>query len=65
LHYLVVASNQVIPAQCKGVVIAWLESPLGVESGLKDSSLDSHNPDGLYIARTLVQVQQEVSVQES
>jgi hypothetical protein len=46
LHYLVVASDHVISAKCEGVMIAWLKGPPGVKSGLKELSLDSHNPEG-------------------
>jgi hypothetical protein len=45
LSHLVVASDQEIPEQCETVVIAGLESPLGAESGLEESSLETHNPD--------------------
>jgi hypothetical protein len=37
----------------QGVVMARLESPLGVESGLVEPSLETHAPEGLYIARIL------------
>jgi hypothetical protein len=50
----VVANDQVIPAQCKRVVMAQLESPLRVENGLVEPSLEAHAPEGLYIASTLV-----------
>jgi hypothetical protein len=51
---LVVAKYQVIPAQCEGVVMAGLETPLGVESGLVELSPEADAPKGLYIARTLI-----------
>jgi hypothetical protein len=35
---LVVAKDQVIPAQCEGIVLAKLESPLEVENGPVESS---------------------------
>jgi hypothetical protein len=57
---LVVAKDQVIPAQCKGIVMARLESPLGVENGLVETSPQAHLPEGIYKARTLVQDCQEV-----
>jgi hypothetical protein len=59
---LVVAKDQVIPAQCEGVVMARLESPLGVENGLVDPNLEAHSPEGLYIAWTLVRDYLEVPV---
>jgi hypothetical protein len=59
---LVVASDQVIPAQCGGVVMARLESPLKVENGLVESNPEAHPPEGLFIAKTLVRDQQEVPV---
>jgi hypothetical protein len=49
---LVVIKNQVIPAQCEGIVMATLESPLGGEHGLVEPSLEAHPPEGLYRART-------------
>jgi hypothetical protein len=55
-----VASGQVIPAQCNKVVRAWLESPLGAPNGLVKHNLETHHPKGLYIARNLVQTWQEV-----
>jgi hypothetical protein len=45
---LVVAEDQVIPAQCEGLVMAGLESPLGVENGLVEPSLEAHMPEGLH-----------------
>jgi hypothetical protein len=59
---LVVAKYQVIPARCEGIVIARLESPLGVENGLVEQSQQAQQPEGIYIARTLVQYRQEVAV---
>jgi hypothetical protein len=49
---LVVAEDQVIPAQCEGIVMAKLESPLGIENGLVESSPQARPPDGIYVART-------------
>jgi hypothetical protein len=43
-------------------VIARLENPLGVENDLVEPSLQAHPHEGIYIARTLIQVRQEVSV---
>jgi hypothetical protein len=57
---LVVAKNQVIPAQFEGILITRLESPLGVENGLVEQSPQAHPPEGIYIARTFVQDCQEV-----
>jgi hypothetical protein len=54
LSSLVVAKYQIIPAQCEGIVMARLESPLGVESGLVDPSPQARPPQGIYIAKTLV-----------
>jgi hypothetical protein len=59
---LVVANDQVIPAQCVGVVMVRWEIPLGVENGLIESTLEPHLPEGIYIARTLVQDCREVPV---
>jgi hypothetical protein len=59
---LIVAHDQVIPAQCERVVMAQLESPLGVENGLIEPSPEAQVPEGLYIARTLVRDQREVPV---
>jgi hypothetical protein len=59
---LVVAKDQVIPARCDGIILARFESPLGVENGLVEPSPQAHPPEGIYIARTLVQDRQEVPV---
>jgi hypothetical protein len=59
---LVVAKDQVIPAQCEGIVIARMKSPLRVENGLVEPSPQAQPPKGIYIARTLVQDRQEVPV---
>jgi hypothetical protein len=59
---LVVAKDKVLSAWCEGIVIARLESPLGVENGLVEPSPQAHPPDRIYIARTLVQDCQEVPV---
>jgi hypothetical protein len=58
---VVVASDQVIPAQCKGVVVDRLETPLGVENGLVKPSWEAHAPKGLYITTTLVRDSREVT----
>jgi hypothetical protein len=50
----VVAKDQVIPARCEEIVIARMESTLGVENGLREPSLQAHPPERIYIARTLV-----------
>jgi hypothetical protein len=42
--------------------MASLESPLGVQSGLVGPSPQARPPQGLYIARTLVQDRREVPV---
>jgi hypothetical protein len=57
---LVVAKDQVIPALCEGIVMARLESPLGVENGLVKPRPQALPPEGIYIAKTLVQARQEV-----
>jgi hypothetical protein len=59
---LVVAKDQVIPAQCERIIMAKLESPLGVENGLVESSPQVHRPEGIYVARTLVRDSREVPV---
>jgi hypothetical protein len=59
---LVVANDHVIPAQYEGIVMARMENPLGVENGLVEPSPQAHPPEGIYIARTLVQDHQEVPV---
>jgi hypothetical protein len=61
---LVVTKDQVIPTSCEGIIIARLESPLGVENGLAEPSPQAHPAEGIYvyIARTLVQDRQEVPV---
>jgi hypothetical protein len=59
---LVVANVQVIPAQCEGIVMAKLESPLGVENCLVESSPQALPPEGIYVARTLVRDSGEVPV---
>jgi hypothetical protein len=53
---LVVAKDKVISARCEGIVIARMEIPLGVENGLVEPSPQPQPPEGIYIARTLVQV---------
>jgi hypothetical protein len=42
--------------------MARLESPLGVENDLVEPSPQAHPPEGIYIARTLVQDRREVPV---
>jgi hypothetical protein len=59
---LVVANDHVIPAQCEGIVMARMENPLGVENGPVEPSPKAYPPEGIYIARTLVQDRQEVPV---
>jgi hypothetical protein len=59
---LVVANDHVIRAQCEGMVMAELESPLGVENGLVEPSPEAHPPEGLYVARNLVRDRREVSL---
>jgi hypothetical protein len=49
---LVVVKDQVIPAKCEGILMARLESPLGVESDLVEQSPKAHPPEGIYSART-------------
>jgi hypothetical protein len=62
LSSLAVAKGHVIPAQCEGIVMARMEKPLGVENGLVEPNPQAHPTEGIYIARTLVQDRQEVSV---
>jgi hypothetical protein len=59
---LVVAKDKIIPAQCEGIVMARLESPLGVESDLVETSPQARPTQGIYIARTLVKDRREVPV---
>jgi hypothetical protein len=59
---LVVAKDQVIPAQCEKIVMARMENPLGVENGLVEPNPQTHQPEGFYVARTLVQDRKEVPV---
>jgi hypothetical protein len=40
--------------------MARMKNPLGVENGLVEPSQQAHPPEGIYIARTLVQDRQEV-----
>jgi hypothetical protein len=47
---LVVANDHAICAQCKGVMMGRLESPLKMENGLVEPSLEAHTPEGLYTA---------------
>jgi hypothetical protein len=54
---LVVAEDHIIPTQCKGIVMARMENPLGVENGLVETSLQAHPPEGNYIARTVKRYQ--------
>jgi hypothetical protein len=44
---LAVTNNQAKPAQCKAVLMAQLDSPLGVENGLVEPSWEFHAPKGL------------------
>jgi hypothetical protein len=53
---LVMANDQVIPAQCKGVVMARLESTLEVGNGFTEPSLETPATKELNIARTLAPV---------
>jgi hypothetical protein len=57
---LIVDEDQVIPAQCKGTIMARLEILLRVENGLVEPSPQAHLPEGIYIARTLVKDCQKV-----
>jgi hypothetical protein len=57
---LVVAKDQIMSAQCEGIVMARLESPFRVESGLVELNPHAHPPEGIYIARTLVQDKPQV-----
>jgi hypothetical protein len=59
---LVMAKDQIIPAQCEGIVMAKLDSPLRVESGLVEPSPQARPPQGIYISRSLVQDRPEVPV---
>jgi hypothetical protein len=57
-----VAKDHVIPAQCEKIVMARMENPLRVENGLVESNPQAHPPEGIYVARTLVQDCLEVPV---
>jgi hypothetical protein len=59
---LVVAKDQVIPAQCEGIVMARLQRQLGVENELVETCPQAPPLEGIYIAITLVQYRQEVPV---
>jgi hypothetical protein len=59
---LIVAKDQVIPELCEGIVMAKLESPLGVENGLVEPSPQAHPPEGIYIVRNLIRDSREVPV---
>jgi hypothetical protein len=56
---LVVAKDKIMTARLRG---HRLESPLGVENCLAEPSPQAHPPEGIYIARILVQDRQEVPV---
>jgi hypothetical protein len=56
---LVVAKDQVIPTQCEGIVMARLQSQLGVENKLVEPSPKAPPPEGFYIAKKLSQHRQE------
>ncbi|XP_023723638.1 uncharacterized protein LOC111873286 [Cryptotermes secundus] len=57
-----VVAKDMIPTECEGIVMARMENPLGVENGLVEPSSHVHPPEGIYIARTVVQDCQEVPV---
>jgi hypothetical protein len=59
---IVVPKDYVIPAPCDGIVTDRLETPLGVENGLVEPSPHPHPPEGLDMARTLVQDRRKVPV---
>jgi hypothetical protein len=59
---LVVAKDQVKPAQCEGIVMDRLVNPFRVENGLVELSTQAHSPEGICIVRSLVQVCWEVPV---
>jgi hypothetical protein len=59
---LVVPKDHVIPAQCEKIVMARMENLLGVENGLVEPNPQGHPPEGIYVARNLVQDRQEVPV---
>jgi hypothetical protein len=54
-----VCKDQVIPSQCEGIVMARLQSHLGVEKELVEPSPQAPPPDAIYIDRTLAQPRQE------
>jgi hypothetical protein len=57
---LVVASDLVMHTQYEGVVLALLKSSLQVKNGLVEPRPETHPPEGLYIAKTLVQDCREI-----
>jgi hypothetical protein len=59
---LVVARDQVILAWCEGIIIARLMRPLGAENCLAEPSPQAQPPEGIYMARTLVQDGHEVPI---
>ncbi|XP_023721756.1 uncharacterized protein LOC111872274, partial [Cryptotermes secundus] len=59
---LLVAKDHVIPARSEGIVMARMENLLGVENGLVEPNPQAHQPEGIYVAMTLVQDCQEVPV---
>jgi hypothetical protein len=59
---LVVAKDQIIPEQCEGIVMARLQSQLGVVNEVVETSLQAPMPEGICIARSLVQHRQGMTV---
>jgi hypothetical protein len=59
---LVEARDEVIPAQCEGVVMVRLENPLGVENGLMEPSPETSAPEGLYKTMAVFRDHREVPV---
>lgn len=51
---LFVANDGVIPVKCNGVVMAQSESTLEVGNGFTEPIPETHDTEGLNIARTLV-----------
>jgi hypothetical protein len=59
---LVVAKDQVIPAQCERIEMARLQSHLGVENELVKPCPQAPPLEGIHIALTLIQYLQEMPV---
>jgi hypothetical protein len=59
-YSVVVAKDQEVPAKCEGILMAWSESPLEVESSLVEQRLQAHPPAEIDIAGTSDRGRREV-----